>query len=571
MKQWVMAQDPPKKFYAQFPDIPEVVARLLYHRDITTQDAIDEFLHPDYGSDIHDPFLFRDMQKAVDRVFLAIAKKEKIVVHGDYDADGVCAATILVETITVLGGVTDIFIPHRETEGYGVNMNTVELLAHDKTNLVITCDCGISNTAEIARAKELGMDVIVTDHHSIPKELPPAYAIIHPKIAGEPYPWKELCGGGVAFKLAQGLLRASGEKQVAGEDIETFQKWLLDCVAISSVADMVSLLGETRTLTRYGLTVLQKTRRPGLQALFRIAGFRTPFDAGTIGFGIAPRLNAAGRMQHANTAYQLLITKKKEEAERLAEELNAANKERQNLTESLAGQAREQVGEAPKTMSLVVSGENWPLSLAGLIASKLSKEYARPAFALVKKETQWSGSARSPDAVDIMVALDPLREEIFEKFGGHPQACGFTLKEGIDPKQFHAAIEKRIRPMVKKGDLAEKISIDAPLPLSQLHWELYDILQQFEPFGMDNPRPVYAAHGCKVLRRNEVGNDGKHLQLFLEEEGSGVQKKAIGFSLSKELEHIAVGDRVDIAYEVDVNTWNGNRELVVKLVDVRKI
>lgn len=567
----MIEKEPPKKFYAQFPDVPEVVARLLYHRGLTTQATIDEFLHPDYGQDIHDPFLFRDMQKGVDRVLLAIAKKEKIVVHGDYDADGVSAAAILVETIQALGGTTDIFIPHRETEGYGVNMNTVELLAHDGVQVMITCDCGISNTQEITRSQEKGIDVIITDHHAIPKELPPAYAIIHPKVEGECYPCKTLSGGGVAFKFAQGLLRASRKKEVHGEDIETFQKWLLDCVAISSVADMVPLLGETRTLTRYGLTVLQRTRRPGLQALFRIAGFRTPIDAGTIGFGIAPRLNAAGRMQHANTAYQLLITKNKEEADRLAEELNTANKERQNFTESLVMQARAQVGDTPKTMSLVVFGEEWPLALAGLVASKISDAYLRPAFALVKKGMQWAGSARSPDFVDIMAALRPLQEKLFEKFGGHPQACGFTLKQGIDPKKFHTAIEKRIRPLVKKEDLTEKIQIDAVLPLSKLDWGLYDILQQFEPFGMDNPRPVYMAQACRVIRRNEVGNDGKHLQLFLEEEGSGVQKKSIGFSLSKELEHIMAGDRVDIAYEVDINVWNGNRELVVKLVDVRKV
>ncbi|MDO8581792.1 MAG: DHHA1 domain-containing protein, partial [bacterium] len=429
----------------------------------------------------------------------------------------------------------------------------------------------ISSASETALANEKGMDVIITDHHSIPKELPPAYAIIHPKIVGETYPCKDLSGGGVAFKLAQGLLRASGRKEVHGEDIETFQKWLLDCVAISSVADMVPLLGETRTLTRYGLTVLQKTRRPGLQALFRTAGLRMPIDVGTIGFGIAPRLNAAGRMQHANTAYQLLITKKKEEADRLAEELNVANKERQSLTKAMVDDARIQVGENPKTVSLVVSNASWQISIAGLVASRLVQEYFRPAFALTKKGKEWAGSARSTDAIDLMAALQPVQHELFEKFGGHPQACGFTLKEGITPKKFHAELEKRIRPLVKKKDLVKKITIDALLPLSKLNWELYDILQQFEPFGMDNPRPVYMAKSCTVLRRNEVGNDGKHLQLFLEEEGSGVQKKSIGFSLSKELEHIAVGDRVDVAYEVDINVWNGNRELVVKLVDVKKV
>lgn len=569
MKQWFILPDPPRTFFEKFPDLPEVVARLLYHRGLTTQAAIDEFLHPDYGQDIHDPFLFRDMRKAVDRIFAAIAKKEKIVVHGDYDADGVCAGTILVETIQALGGTTDIFIPHRETEGYGVNMNTVELLAHDGANVMITCDCGISSTKEITHAKELGIDVIITDHHSIPKELPPAYAIIHPKVQGETYPWKELSGGGVAFKLAQGLLRASGKQAVGGEDIETFQKWMLDCVAISSIADMVSLLGETRTLTRYGLTVLQKTRRPGLQALIRTAGFKEPLDTGTIGFGIAPRLNAAGRMQHANTAYQLLVTKDVAEADRLAEELNAANRERQNLTQVMVDEAHAQVGEHPTTASLVASNASWQISIAGLVASRLVQEYFRPAFVLVKKGEQWAGSARSTDAIDLMAALQPVQQQLFEKFGGHPQACGFTLKEGMDPKAFHAALEERVRPLVHERDLVEKIQIDAVLALSDLHWDLYDVLQQFEPFGMDNARPVYVAYGCMVTRRDAVGNGGKHLRLFLQDE-KGVTKKAIGFSMTEEMSHIAVGDIVDVAYDVDSDEWNGNRELVIKLVDVRK-
>ena len=311
-KKWEVFPDPPQSFFDEFPELPRTVASLLYHRNVRTQKQIDEFLNPDYSSDIHDPFLFKDMEKAVNRIFEAVEKKEKIVVHGDYDADGVSASTILISTLEGIGSKNnDIFLPHRETDGYGLNTNTIQKLSDEKTNLIITCDCGIRNIEAVAFASKLDIDIIITDHHAVPETPPDALAIIHPKV-DDNYPCKDLAGGAVAFKLMQGILKKHKEKNetlVNGQTHEQCEKWMLDMVAIASVADMVPLIGESRTLTKYGMIVLNRTKRIGLQKLLLEAQIieengtkKREIDTYTIGFQIAPRINAAGRMNHANVA-----------------------------------------------------------------------------------------------------------------------------------------------------------------------------------------------------------------------------------------------------------------------------
>ena len=344
MKKWNVLPLPPLEFTNSHPELPVAVAQLLWNRNLRAQAQIDEFLNPDYSQDIHDPFLFKDMEKATGIIFKSINKQDNIVVHGDYDADGVCAAALIITCLKKLGAKNaGVFIPHREVDGYGLNPNTIELLHSQKTNLIITCDCGVSNAPEIALARKYKIKVIVTDHHTIPAKLPKANAIIHPLIKGEPYPYKGLCGGALAFKLMQGLLRkyARSHKTLPdGQTFESFEKWLLDLVAIASIGDMVPLLGESRTLTRYGLTVINKTKNVGLKKLFIAAGIadekgqpkRGAYDSYTMSFQVVPRLNAAGRMDHANTAFALLLAKDEKEAESLAAQLNKNNVDRQKLT-----------------------------------------------------------------------------------------------------------------------------------------------------------------------------------------------------------------------------------------------
>jgi single-stranded-DNA-specific exonuclease len=317
MKKWIVLPPAPDDFVNKFPDLSPSIVGLLWNRNLRTTEQIHTFLNPNYSRDIHDPFLFKDMEKAVEIIFDCIANNKKITVHGDYDADGVDAAVVIISALKKLGlKNVDVFIPHREIDGYGLNNNTVSYLKQNGTELIITCDCGISNTEEITLAKSLGMKVIITDHHAMPGQFPPADATIHPLVPGETYPDKTLAGGGVAFKLVQGLLKKHRETNALLPDSQTheaFEKWLLDCVAISTVGDMVPLVGESRALVYYGLKVLNKTHNKGLRKLLIEAGLADEFgkpkkgsyDARTIGFQIAPRINAAGRMDHANVAFAL--------------------------------------------------------------------------------------------------------------------------------------------------------------------------------------------------------------------------------------------------------------------------
>jgi single-stranded-DNA-specific exonuclease len=435
-KVWRISADPPQTFLDEHPELPPIVARLLYHRNLTTQPAIDEFLNPDYSIHVHDPYLFRDMTKAVDRIFRAAENGEKITIHGDYDADGVSASVILASLFKILNINFDVFLPHRETDGYGLNMNTVDLLHSQGTKIIITCDCGISNAPEIAKANEFSIDVIVTDHHSIPAKLPDAYAIIHPKVVGETYPDQTLAGGGVAFKLAQGILRKHKESHELlsnGDRHEAYEKWLLDMVAIASVADMVPLLGESRTLTKYGLIVLNKTRRIGLQKLLLEARLlnddgtnRKEINADTIGFQIAPRINAAGRMNHANAAYNLLVTDSPTDAIDLAFALDQSNQDRQKMTEEIVKEAAKQIEIDQKNNPVLFAIGEWPIGIVGLIASKLKERYQKPTI-IMSKGAAITGSGRSVPGFNMIGAMQEV-PELFLKFGGHPMACGFTLK-----------------------------------------------------------------------------------------------------------------------------------------------
>lgn len=586
-KLWRLSPDPPQSFLESHPELPPIVARLLFHRNLTTQEQIDEFLNPDYSEDIHDPFLFRDMEKAVERIFSAKKNGEKVTIHGDYDADGVSASVILASVFKTLEINFDVFLPHRETDGYGLNLRTVESLAKQGTKLVITCDCGISNANEITHANVLGMDVIVTDHHSVPKELPPAYAIIHPKVPGETYPDQTLAGGGVAFKLAQGILRKHKERSgnLPGETSgtktghEAFEKWLLDMVAIASVADMVPLLGESRTLTKYGLIVLNKTRRIGLQKLLLEARLlnedgtsRREISADTIGFQIAPRINAAGRMNHANVAYNLLMTTDPVEATNLAFELNKNNQDRQKTTEDIVAQAVRQIEtEGLDQPILFALDKDWPLGIVGLIASRIKDRFQKPAI-IMTENGGISGSGRSIPAFDMIGAMQEM-SEYFLKFGGHPMACGFTLKDASLLDKMKQTLRQKFLEKTTGLDLTPTLTIDAEITLEEVNWELYDILEKFKPFGQANEKPTYVAYGLTVVGVEPVGADGKHLRIMVKHKTPKI-KKTIGWNLTngkaKWGKELKAGDSIDMVFEININEWNGNRELQLTIVDLKK-
>ncbi|MBI5729458.1 MAG: single-stranded-DNA-specific exonuclease RecJ [Candidatus Magasanikbacteria bacterium] len=616
MKKWIVAEPPPKEFSDAHPELPTIVTRLLWNRGLKTQEQIDEFLNPDYEGDIHDPYLFNDMEKAVALIWDCIENDKKIVVHGDYDADGVCASAIILTTLKKLGAKkTGIFLPHRETDGYGLNNRTVQLLKDDGAELIITCDCGISNTEEITLAKSLGVRVIVTDHHAMPAVFPPADAIIHPLVPGEKYPDKTLAGGGVAFKLVQALLKRHREltchpeqsegslkpnerdssatpqndkgatqcKLPNGESYASAEKWLLDLVSISTVGDMVPLVGESRTLVRYGLTVLNKTRNIGLKKLLIVAGLidengkpKRTFDTTTIGFQIAPRINAAGRMDHANVAFALLMAETEEEATALATQLNKNNTDRQKLTDQIMAEARKQIQETGQENNSVIFtfGENWATGIVGLIASRIKEEFGKPAIAMGFNNGLITGSGRSVSGFNMIETLKTM-PEFFYKFGGHPQACGFSLKSKDVLENFKKAMLTKAETGTVGLDLSPQIKIDAEVDLDEVNWKLYDLLQKFEPFGVANEEPLYAATNLTVMGVEPVGQDGKHLRLMVKH-NSHVVRKTIAFGFGNVLRHpdnwsaLRPGDKIDLAFTVGVNEWNGNRELQLQVEDIKK-
>lgn len=585
-KKWILSDPTPESFYNEHPEIPVPVLDLLYQRGIQTQETIDEFLTPDYTSHVHDPFLFEHMEKSVQRVFDAIKNDEKIVVYGDYDADGVCASVVLTSTLKQLGAKhVENYLPHRETDGYGLNEKNINLFADQGVHLVITCDCGISNKPEVALANEKGIDVIITDHHSMPPELPPAFAILHPKREGESYPDHNLSGGGVAFKLAQALLKSCVDKEqslVSGEDPAAFEKWLLDMVAISTVADMVPLIGESRTLTKYGLIVLQKTRRIGLNKLYLEAGilheddtFKREIDAGTIGFQIAPRINAAGRLDHSNVALKLLMTNDPIAGTDLAFALEKNNSERKSLTKEFVEQAIEQVEKDQQEQPiLIVHNPEWNSGLVGLVASRLMDKYSKPAIATTLRDGAIVGSGRSLPFFNMIGAMQEL-PEMFSKYGGHPSACGFTIANNDLYNELKARLRDQYRLQTKGVDTSPTLAIDAKVDLDDINWDLYDLLQSFEPFGMNNPKPLYGAFAVEVFKVDSLGKDKSHLKLSLKG-SSGKIKTAIGWRLcGSESETdwcttIKPGDTIDVAFELESNEWNGNKELRLKIVDLKK-
>ncbi len=582
-KKWVVLADPPEHFMEEHPELSPIVARLLYHRNVHTQKQIDEFLNPDYERDIYDPFLFRDMEAAIARIFSAIEKQESIIVHGDYDADGVSASTILVSTLRALGGTNvDVFLPHREIDGYGLNMNTVNTFIQNKVNLVITCDCGVSNTPEITKLKEAGIDTIVTDHHAVPEVLPPAVAIIHPKVPEENYPDKNLAGGAVAFKLVQGLMRKhkeTNEKLPNGKSHESHEKWLLDMVAIASVADMVPLIGESRTLTKYGLIVLNHTKRLGLQKLLLEARFleegegkKREITTDTIGFQIAPRINAAGRMNHAKTAFNLMIADRGDHAIDLAFELNSNNSERQKVTEELVKESIKKVEAAKDMPVIMIKGSGWSPGLVGLIAGRLKEKYYKPTIVCAENDGELVGSGRSIEGFNMIETMQEM-PQFFLKFGGHPMACGFTLLSLEAFEGFKNAITEAYKIKTAHLDIFPSLPIDAEVDLEDVNWELFDILDRFKPFGVANEKPRYLAREVIVHALQPVGKEGKHLRIMVKHKTHRI-RKTIGWGLcngdTNWGEVLKPGDKIDIVFEIDVNEWNGNRELQMTIVDLKK-
>ena len=557
-----------------FPEVHPVILQLLANRGVKTQEAIDIFLGPDWGRDTHDPHLFLRMKEAVDRVFLAMERREMISVHGDYDADGVCGTAVL---ITVLRDICrqlkcdharfSTYIPHREKEGYGLHEHTVRYLQQDVgTTLIITVDCGISNHQAIALAHELGMDTIVCDHHDVPEKIPEHAILIHPQAPGETYPFKHLSGTGVAFKFAHALLEEANRRGAGFH--KGYEKWLLDLVAIATVTDIMPLLGENRVLEHYGLLVLNKTRRAGLKKLVEVSGGEFgKLDTTSIGYQIGPRLNAAGRMHHADVALQLLIEEDEDRALAFAKELQQLNVERQKQSEAIFQEAKRQVEAGEDLPLIVVVGEGWPAGLVGLVAGKLVAAYHRPVFVIGQEGEEYVGSGRSLGGFHMTSALQGIAEHL-DAFGGHPQACGFSTRGKERLARVVSGLLSYARQTIPDPKTVATIAIDAEIPLALVNWDFYQDLEKFAPFGEKNPRPVFCSRHLTVMGMDAVGTQGKHLRLFLQS-AQGITAKCIGFKFGEWMERLHLGAQVDVVYEIGVNEWNGSRELQCSIRDLR--
>ncbi len=551
-----------EEFKNQFPEINPIILQLLANRGLKTQEEIDEFLLPDYSQDIYDPFIFLEMGKAVERIYRAIENKEKILIYGDYDVDGVTSAVLLYKVLKLLGIEPDIYLPDREKEGYSLNKEAIKSFIEKKINLIITCDCGISNPEEVEEANQAGVDVIITDHHCEPEILPKAYAIINPQLKREKYPFKNLAGVGVVFKLVCALL-----KQANISNKEAFEKWLLDLVALGTINDSMPLLKENRTLCKYGLLVLNKTKNHGLKVLIEKSGlFLGNLDTQNIYYQIGPRINAAGRMDHANKALKLFLTEG-EELNNLALKINTLNEKRQRIVENIFTEVKAEIEieKQPIKKILIVLKERCPVGVLGLVANKLVDTFARPAIVLTKtSQGKIKASGRSIGDFDLFANLSCL-SHYFSGFGGHKTAAGFTLKNNEDFKKFKEEMEIKAEQEIKEEDFSLKMKIDAEVRCSDINWDLQEELEKFEPYGQSNPKPIFLLSNINLKNIEIVGKNSQHRRLTIDE-----GKKIIYFNSDEKVRDFKIGDKIDMVFELGVNRWNGEQRLEMKAIDIRK-
>ena len=611
-KLWKLKSIIPQEVAENLSAYPKLLAQLLYNRGLTDKNQVEDFLDAKYEK-LHDPFLFKDMQKAVDRIWLAIERGEKICIYGDYDADAVTANAVLLQTFRYLGVQAASYIPDRFSEGYGVNLEALEKIKSSGAKIIITVDCGTNSVDAAEFCRKNNIDLIITDHHEIIGEPPKAYALINPKNPDDSYPEQQITGVGVAFKLACGILSSHNKVSAslssrnflseelsretknirdpepsqsldsgysASESLERnsgmtekvykggFEKWLLDLVAIGTVADCHSLMGENRILVKYGLKVLTKTKWIGLRVLVASAALdfaqKLP-DTYTLGFTIAPRLNAAGRLEHADIALNLLLESDLTKATEQSLALELINQRRQQLTQTVLSEAKEKVLVIKDRKVLALVGEGWPKGVMGLVAGRLAEEYYKPVIVLEQTAELCTGSARTAGEFNLIEALKFSSEHLV-RFGGHKQAAGLTVEK--------AKFELFYQKILEHADLNidEKISqrvleLEAELDENDLDVASYNLIASLEPFGVGNPKPKFFVSGVKILSFRPVGATGQHTQYNFQKGQKTIA--AIAFNSPMLEKNFKVGDSVDVAAELIHDNWNGNNTIKLKVTDLR--
>ena len=544
-------------------NISTILARLLINRGTKEALSARRFLKADL-KDLRDPYIFQDMEKAVDIILRAINNNERILIYGDYDVDGITSVTLLFSILKEFTTNLYYYIPNRFQEGYGLNEEAIDIAFKNNFKLIITVDCGISSIYEIEKANNYGIDVIVTDHHQPQKDIPSAIAIINPKCDTN-YPFKELAGVGVSFKVAQALYSKLGKNQ---DDLQN----LLDYVALGSIADSVPFIDENRILIKHGLKVLNQTQKEGLKALIMESGINYGI-LGTkeVNFALAPRINAAGRLGDSKLALELLLTDSESKARYLSRKLSEINKCRKEIGDNILREARKLASRQVKEENnkvLVLASENWNQGVIGIIASRLVDEFNRPAIVISKKDGMAKGSGRSINGFHLYNVLE-LCQDVLVNFGGHKLAAGITIESNKIP-EFKSMINEISQDFIKEDDLSPELKIDARISLSNINFGLVKDINVLEPFGIGNPQPVFCSYKNTISDWRLVGEKREHLKLKIKEENRTLE--GIGFKLSRIGNQIFSENKVvDLAFNIELNKWNGTENVQLNIKDIKTI
>lgn len=538
-------------------NLNKVIGKIIVNRHVVNDEDVRIFITPT-RDDFHNPFLFKGMDIAVDRIIKAINNKEKILIYGDYDVDGITSTTVLKKYLMDRGISVDTYIPNRLHEGYGLNKKAIDTIKERNIDLIITVDCGISAIEEVDYAVRLGMDIIVTDHHEVGEKLPNALAVIDAKRKDNTYPFRSLAGVGVVFKLIQAL---SIKLEIKPEEYLKY----LDLVCVGTISDIVPLEGENRTIAKLGLMLIKVTRILGLRELIKSSGYKE-IDSNTISFGVAPRINACGRMGHEEEALKLFLAEDLESATKITKELNEYNTLRQSTEKAIYEEAVQQIekNHLDENNSIVLGGKGWHHGVIGIVSSKVTDKYYKPSILLSFEDNIAKGSGRSVPGFDLYEGLAKC-EDLLEKYGGHSMAVGLTLKkenlENFKERFEQIAKEKNIK------ELVPIIYIDDELKLKDINMDLVKSISILEPFGEANKVPLFLIRNLKIDSIRAL-SEGRHLKLTLRDENFVIN--AIGFELGYLAEEYRIGDRIDVVGTLEINSFNGFSSIQINMKDIRK-
>ena len=558
-KKWQVYQVDNKKVeqIQQKYGVNKLLATILANRGIVEEKQIDKFLHPK-RSDFYNPYEMPDMEIAVNRIIKAIENKEKTIIYGDYDVDGITSVTVLKSFLEERGLKVDEYIPNRLNEGYGLNNKAVETIASQGYTLMITVDCGISAIEEVKYANELGIETIITDHHEPGNELPDALAVVDAKRKDNKYPFRNLAGVGVVFKLLQAIGMRLGLEE------KEYLKYL-DIVCIGTISDIVPLVDENRVIVKLGLKLVEQTKNLGLRSILKSAGY-SKIDSTTISFGVAPRINASGRMGHQEDALKLFLSKEINEVNELTQKLNDYNRIRQETEKNIYTEVIEQIEKdnLAKRNTIVVMGKNWHHGVIGIVSSKITEMYFKPSILLCEEDDYGKGSGRSIPGFDLYEALTECKDFI-DRFGGHSMAIGINIKkenfENFKDKLEEIATQKHIE------DIVPILKIDAQVSLDEISKDMVDSLKELEPFGEENKTPVFVFKNLKIDSIRAL-SEGKHLKLTLKDSKNIVN--AIGFNLGELTNEYKIDDRVDVVGNLEINSFNGMENIQINIKDIMK-